>query len=71
MKVNATNQPLHYKKISPVIKNVVLDHGMIYREIPVFWGALKSHFILLKQLGKTPVAAVLTKKKPAASYAEA
>ncbi len=42
---------VHYKKISPVIKNVAQKHGIEYREIPGFFEALKSHFMLLKKLG--------------------
>lgn len=61
---------VHYKKISPVIKNVVHKHGMVYREIPGFWGALKSHFMLLKQLGKAPIPVPVI-KKTAPSFAEA
>ncbi|NNV55898.1 fatty acid desaturase family protein [Limnovirga soli] len=48
----------HYKDISPVIKEVATKHGMVYREIPGFWGAMRSHFVLLKQLGVNPAIAV-------------
>lgn len=43
---------VHYKNISPIIKDVVIRHGYIYREIPTFWAALKSHFLLLKSLSR-------------------
>ncbi|MEO6133588.1 MAG: acyl-CoA desaturase [Ginsengibacter sp.] len=42
---------VHYKKISPIIKEVAIKHGYGYREIPTFYDALKSHFVLLKSLG--------------------
>ena len=42
---------VHYKNISPIIKQVAVKHGYVYREIPTFGNALKSHFLLLKQLG--------------------
>lgn len=43
---------VHYKKLSPIIKLVSHKHGYVYREVPTFMGGLKSHFRLLKTLGK-------------------
>lgn len=45
---------VHYKKVSPIIKRVATKHGLVYREIPSFTNALKSHFSLLKALGLPP-----------------
>ena len=59
---------VHYKDISPVIKNVAEKHGLTYREIPGLFGALKSHFMLLKQLGEMPVPVVAKQEKPASSF---
>ncbi len=42
---------VHYKKISPIIKEAAKRHGIPYREIPSFWTAMRSHFSLLKSLG--------------------
>lgn len=43
---------VHYKNLSPLIKDVVAKHGYVYREIPGFWTALRSHFSLLRMLGR-------------------
>jgi linoleoyl-CoA desaturase len=43
---------VHYKNISPIIKAAAVRHGYQYREIPTFWDALKSHFVLLKELSR-------------------
>ena len=43
---------VHYKKISPIIKEAAKRHGLQYREIPSFWTAMRSHFMLLKALGR-------------------
>lgn len=43
---------VHYKKIAPIIKAAAERHGLHYREIPHFGSALKSHFVLLKALGR-------------------
>jgi len=46
---------VHYKNISPILKEVALRHGYKYREIPTFWSAIRSHILLLKTLGKRNV----------------
>ncbi|TAL62789.1 MAG: hypothetical protein EPN85_01800 [Bacteroidetes bacterium] len=43
---------VHYKNIAPIIKASAIKHGLAYREIPSFWKAMRSHFILLKALGR-------------------
>lgn len=43
---------VHYKNIAPIIRTSALKYGLQYREIPTFWGAMRSHFALLKALGR-------------------
>jgi linoleoyl-CoA desaturase len=45
---------VHYKHITPTIKRLALAYGFCYREMPTFSMALRSHFKLLKELGKCP-----------------
>ncbi len=44
---------VHYPKIQPVIKQTILNSDLPYNEL-TFWGAIKSHFKRLKQLGRIP-----------------
>ena len=44
---------VHYKAISPIIRQVAREHGYAYQEIPSFRTAVVSHFRLLKDLGAT------------------
>ncbi len=43
---------VHYKHISPIIRRVARKHGYACQEIPLFTTAVKSHFKLLKLLGR-------------------
>jgi linoleoyl-CoA desaturase len=43
---------VHYKKIAPIIRASAVKHGLTYREIYTFGEAMRSHFVLLKALGK-------------------
>lgn len=43
---------VHYKKLAPIIRASAIKHGLVYREIPSFWTAMRSHFVLLKALGR-------------------
>lgn len=43
---------VHYKHITPIIKQVAKKHGLEYREMPSFRFAVGSHFKLLKELGE-------------------
>lgn len=45
---------VHYRKITPLIKEVAQKYNITYREIPSFRAALTSHFRLLKSLGTKP-----------------
>lgn len=42
---------IHYKSISPIVKQTALDYGLPYHQHRTFLGALKSHFTLLNDLG--------------------
>ncbi|HHB52036.1 MAG TPA: acyl-CoA desaturase, partial [Saprospiraceae bacterium] len=42
---------IHYKKISKIVKATAQDFNISYHQHKTFFGALKSHFILLNQLG--------------------
>ena len=42
---------IHYKGISPIIKQTALEYGLPYHQHRTFLGALKSHFTLLNALG--------------------
>lgn len=44
---------IHYKALSPLLKQTVEAHGLSYREIPTFGKAITSHISLLKELGAT------------------
>jgi len=41
----------HYKKLSPIVKQVALEYGFPYHSHKTFYGALSSHFSLLHKLG--------------------
>ncbi len=45
---------IHYKKISAIVKKTAQEHGMPYYSEPTFIKAIKSHFKMLKTLGRTP-----------------
>lgn len=42
---------IHYKQLSPIVKQTALEYGLPYHQHRTFIGALKSHFILLNDLG--------------------
>lgn len=42
---------VHYKDISPIVKQLALEYDLPYHEHRTFFGALKSHFTLLNNLG--------------------
>ena len=43
---------VHYKKMSKIIKKTTLEYGLPYYQHRTFYGAVKSHFLLVAQLGK-------------------
>ncbi len=42
---------VHYRKISKIVKEVADEYGVPYHQHKTFFGALRSHFTLLNQLG--------------------
>lgn len=42
---------VHYREIAPIVKQTAEEFGLPYYHHPTFFGALKSHFSLLHQLG--------------------
>ena len=42
---------IHYKSISKIVKKTAQDYDIPYYEHKTFYGAIKSHFSLLNQLG--------------------
>jgi linoleoyl-CoA desaturase len=43
---------VHYRKISSIVKDTALEFGLPYYENPRFFGAVASHFRVLRQLGR-------------------
>jgi linoleoyl-CoA desaturase len=43
---------VHYPALSPVLRAVVLKHGLPYNEFPTLYAALASHYRALKLLGR-------------------
>lgn len=42
---------IHYRKISKIVQETAAEYGVAYRQHKTFFGALKSHFSMLNQLG--------------------
>lgn len=47
----------HYASLRPIVKRVAAQHGLPHYEMPGFFGALRSHYRMLKQLGAMPAMA--------------
>jgi linoleoyl-CoA desaturase len=45
---------VHYPAISKIVKRVCEEHNINYNQFPTMWGALASHFRMMKQLGQKP-----------------
>lgn len=43
---------VHYKRISKIVKETAQEFKVPYHEFPTFWGAIRSHFTFLNQLGR-------------------
>ncbi|HWO87884.1 MAG TPA: acyl-CoA desaturase [Gemmatimonadales bacterium] len=43
---------VHYPALGKIVREVALKHGIPYRENPTFFGAVRSHFAMLKLLGQ-------------------
>ncbi|QPH38597.1 fatty acid desaturase family protein [Pedobacter endophyticus] len=44
---------IHYGRISVIVKQTALDFGLPYHENKTFLSALRSHYVLLKELGNS------------------
>ncbi len=44
---------VHYAKLAPIVKQVATAHNVPYYESRTFFGAVKDHYLFLKQLGKS------------------
>ncbi|MCC5644393.1 acyl-CoA desaturase [Nostoc sp. CHAB 5824] len=42
---------IHYPAISQIVREVAQKHGVPYNYYPTFFGAIKSHYFMLKKLG--------------------
>lgn len=58
---------VHYPKIAHIVKNTAKEFGIPYNEMPTFWEAVKSHFRLLKHLGRNETF-ILTKRAQEGSH---
>lgn len=47
---------IHYRKLSPIVKETAAAFGLPYHVKRTFWGALKDHARMLKVLGKNQLA---------------
>ncbi|MEE4260852.1 MAG: acyl-CoA desaturase [Bacteroidales bacterium] len=54
---------VHYRKISKIVKETAEDFNIPYNQHKTFFGALKSHFTLIHQLGTGKYDLKLTKVK--------
>ncbi|PWS26036.1 acyl-CoA desaturase [Pedobacter yonginense] len=43
---------IHYGKVSLIVKETALEYGMPYHESKTFGAALRSHYLVLKKMGK-------------------
>jgi linoleoyl-CoA desaturase len=42
---------IHYPKIAPIVEETAKEYGIIYNNNPTYFGALKSHYRILKKFG--------------------
>ena len=43
---------IHYRSLSDIVKDTAREHGIPYNEYPTFFGAVNSHFKVLRLLGR-------------------
>jgi linoleoyl-CoA desaturase len=48
---------VHYRKISNIVESTAKEFGLPYKAEPTFFGALRGHARLLRELGQKPVLA--------------
>lgn len=46
---------VHYKKLSDIVKETAEEYGIIYNHHKTYFGAVKSHYKMLKELGVQPI----------------
>lgn len=46
---------VHYRKIAGIVKETTKEFGLPYKSVKTFFGALRGHARLLKQLGREPI----------------
>ena len=46
---------VHYKKISNIVKATAEEYGILYNDKKTYFGAVRSHYKMLKELGVKPV----------------
>lgn len=51
---------IHYNKLSEIVKKVVEDHDMVYNEYQTMSGAIKSHYLTLKEYSMSPYGRLST-----------
>jgi linoleoyl-CoA desaturase len=51
---------VHYPAISKIVQAKCKEFGLPYNYYPTMWGALRSHFRFMKQLGQKPAEAAVT-----------
>ena len=57
---------VHYRKISSIVEQTANEFNVPYHVKPTLGSALQSHIKMLKILGETPIAPVLSKEKAVA-----
>jgi linoleoyl-CoA desaturase len=43
---------IHYRAISPIVKETAVEFNLPYNDNPTFMGALKSHYVMLEKFGQ-------------------
>lgn len=54
---------VHYKQISKIVKKTAIEYNLPYYSYTTFYGAIKDHATLLKNLGQHDVVLVANDKK--------
>jgi len=45
---------IHYPALSPIVRATAEEHGVPYNEQPTLMRAIRSHYRMLKKLGRDP-----------------
>ena len=49
---------IHYRNLAPIVIQTAKEFNVPYYDQPTFWGALKSHFRLMKKMGQPDVVSI-------------